>query len=259
MLGAVIRPFQPADAEAVLSLVRELLPLRVESTASILALARDARCWVAEDGGIVGFGRVRERKLWIGVRPSARGRGIGGALWGRVEEHAHEPAVCWTDSEAGIAFAQARGFSPTGRTLVSVLDVASAGPGSLAAPEGVELIPWSRLEADPSPLEGAHRAAAPDLQPEGSFVALAGGAPVSYSLLTADGRGLGENEFTATVEAWRRRGLATLCKRAAVAWAAANGIHTIVAGNDETNAPMLAVNEKLGFRRDHTRTTLTRR
>jgi GNAT superfamily N-acetyltransferase len=259
MLRAVIRPFQPADAEAVLSLVRELVPLRVESTASILALARESRCWVAEDGEIVGFGRVRGRKLWLGVRQSARGRGIGGALWGRVEEHAHEPAVCWTDSEAGVAFAQARGFSPTGRTLVLVLDVAAADPGSLAAPEGVELVPWSLLEADPSPLEGSHRAAAPDLQAEGSFVALADGAPVSHSLLRADERGLGENEFTATVEAWRGRGLATLCKRASIAWAAVNGIHTIAAGNDESNVPMLAVNTKLGFRPDHTRTTLTRR
>lgn len=255
----MIRPFQPADAAAVLALVREVVPLRVESEASILRLAQDARCWVAEDGGVVGFGRVAGRKLWIGVLPAARGRGVGAALWGRVEEHAEEPAQCWSDSDAGIAFARARGFSPTGRTVVSVLDVSAAEPGDVTPPEDVELMSWAELNADPSALEGAHRADAPDLRPEGSFVALADGRPVSYSLLTADERGVGENEYTATLEQFRGRGLATLCKRASIGWAREHGIHTIVAGNADTNEPMLAVNRKLGFRPDHVRTGLARR
>jgi GNAT superfamily N-acetyltransferase len=254
----VIRPFQPGDAAAVLALVREVLPLQVETEASILKLAQDARCWVAEEDGLVGFGQIAGRKLWIGVLPSARGRGLGHALWGRVEEHAEEPAECWSDNDAGIAFARARGFTPTGRTIVSVLDVAAAD-GDAAPPAGVELVSWAELEADPSGLEGSHRAEAPDLRADGSFVALVDGRPVSYSLLTADERGLGESRYTATVEELRGRGLATLCKRASVAWARANGIHTIVAGNDDTNAPMLAVNRKLGFRADHIRTELARR
>ena len=254
-----VRPFQPSDAGAVLALVREVLPLRVESEASILRLAKEARCWLADDGGIVGFGRVSGRKLWIGVLPSARGRGAGSALWGRVEEHAEEPAVCWTDNDDGIAFARARGFSPSGRTIVSVLDVASADAGIIEPSEGVRLVPWAELEADASELEGSERAEAPDLRAEGSFVAVVDGRPVSYSLLTADDRGIGENEFTATVETFRGRGLATLCKRASIAWAREHGIHTIVAGNDDANEAMLALNRKLGFRPDHVRTQLTRR
>jgi GNAT superfamily N-acetyltransferase len=256
----VVRPFQPADAEAVLALVRRLLPLRVESEESILRLARESRCWVADaDGGeLVGFGRVSGRKLWIGVLPSARGHGIGSALWGRVEEHADEPAVCWTDSDDGIAFARARGFSPSGRTIVSVLDVGSAEVGGVEPPEGVRLVTWTQLDTNRSGLEGSERAETPDLRPDGSFVALVDDRPVSYSLLTADERGLAENEFTATREEFRGRGLATLCKRASAAWARENGIHTIVVGNDDTNAPMLAVNRKLGFRPDHIRTELAR-
>ncbi len=255
----MIRPFQPGDAKAVLGLVRELLPLRVESEASILKLGQESRCWVAEEGTLVGFGRVAGRKLWIGVLPDARGRGVGSALWGRVEEHADEPAECWTDSDVGIAFARARGFDPTGRTIVSTLDVAAAVPGQVAPPDGVRLVSWAQLDVDPGPLEGSHRAAAPDLKARGSFVALVAGRPVSYSLLTADERGLAENEFTATLEEFRGRGLATLCKRASIAWARENGIHTIVAGNAETNAAMLDVNRKLGFRPDHVRTELARR
>jgi GNAT superfamily N-acetyltransferase len=255
----MIRPFQPADAPAVLALVRELVPLRVESEASILKLAHDARCWVAdEDGGVVGYGRVSGRRLWIGVLPSARGRGVGAGLWGRVEEHAEEPATTWTDSDPGIAFAQARGFSPSGRTIVSVLDVAEART-EVSPPEGVRLVSWAELDADPSALEGSHRADAPNLRPEGSFVALVDGRPVSYTLLTADERGVGESEFTATLEEFRGRGLATLCKRASAAWARENGVHTIATGNADTNEPMLAVNRKVGFRPDHVRTELARR
>jgi GNAT superfamily N-acetyltransferase len=255
----VIRPFQPADATGVLALVREVLPLRVESEASILKLGQEARCWVAEDGDVVGFGRVDGRKLWIGVLPAARGNGVGAALWGRVEEHAEEPAECWADSDAGIAFARARGFDPTGRTIVSALDVAAAEPGEVSPPEGLRLVSWADVDADPSSLKGAHRADTPDLRAEGSFVALVDGRPVAYALLTTDERGIGENEFTATAEEFRGRGLATLCKRASIAWARENGIHTIVAGNADTNAPMLAVNRKLGFRTDHVRTELARR
>lgn len=256
----MIRPFQPGDAQAVLALVREVVPLRVESEASILRLAQEARCWVAEeDDAVVGFGRVLGRKLWIGVLPSARGRGVGHGLWGRVEEHADEPAECWSDSEPGIAFARARGFVPTGQTIVSVLDVAAAEVGTVQPPAGVELVSWAELEADPGELEGAHRAEAPDLRAEGSFVALVEGHPASHCLLTADERGLGENEFTATAETFRGRGLATLCKRASVAWAREHGIHTIVAGNAQGNEAMLAVNRKLGFRPDHVRTELARR
>ena len=128
---------------------------------------------------VVGFGRVVGRKLWIGVLPAARGRGVGAALWGRVEEHAEEPAECWTDSDAGIAFAGARGFTPTGRTIVSTLDVAAAAARPVTPPDGVRLVSWADLDADPSPLEGSHRAETPDLRPEGSFVALVDGLPVS--------------------------------------------------------------------------------
>jgi GNAT superfamily N-acetyltransferase len=245
----------------VLVLVRQLLPLRVESEASILRLARESRCWVADAGGgeLVGFGRVGGRNLWIGVLPPARARGVGSALWARVEEHADEPAVCWTDNDDGAAFARVRGFSPTGRTIVSVLEPASADVAGTEPPEGVHLVRWAQLDVDPSELEGSERAEAPDLRGEGSFVALLDGRPVSFSLLTADERGLAESEFTATLEEFRGRGLAALCKRASIGWARENGIHTIVAGNADTNAAMLAVNRKLGFRPDHVRTQLTRR
>jgi len=255
----MIRPFQPKDAPLVLALVRELLPLRVESEASVLRIGNAARCWVAEDGGgVVGFGRVQGRRLWLGVAPAVRGRGIGAALWARIEEHADEPAVCWTDDAAGVAFAEARGFRPTATRIISVLDLAAVDPAESSPPAGVHLVRWPELDAPVDELEAVERADSPDLAPQGSFVAVSDGRAVAYALLTTDERGLAENEFTATLPDFRGRGLATLCKLASIRWAKANGIHTIVAGNDGGNAPMLAINRKLGYRRHHERTELAR-
>jgi len=255
----VIRPFQPGDAPRVLGLVRRVLPLRVESEASVLKVCAAARCWVVEeDDGIVGFGRVAGRRFWLGVAPEARGRGIGAALWASVENHADEPAVCWTDDAAGVAFAESRGFRSSATRIVSVLDLAAAVPAEPSPPVGVRIMSWAQLDAPPVELEAVDRADSPDLAPAGSFVAVADGQPVAYTLLTTDERGFAENEFTATLPDFRGRGLATLCKVASIRWAEANGIHAIVAGNDRDNEPMLAINRKLGYRPDHERTELTR-
>jgi RimJ/RimL family protein N-acetyltransferase len=56
------------------------------------------------------------------------------------------------------------------------------------------------------------------------------------------------NGFTGTLRAYRGRGLARLAKLASIAWAAEQAIDSIVTENDETNAPMLAVNTSLGYR-----------
>lgn len=259
MTSSGIRPFQPEDAAAVLALLRELLPLRVESEASVRRLATAARCWVAEDGAeVVGFGRVQERRLWIGVLAAARNDGVGSALWARVEEHAHEPAVCWADDESGIAFAEARGFSRGARRLISVLDPTATAVPELPERDDVRLVPWSQLDELPTGLEGLERAESPDLAADGSFVAFLDGRPAAFALLTADEHGVAENEFTATLPELRGRGLATLCKLAAIRWARENAIHTVVAGNDAGNAPMLAINERLGYVLRHERIEFTR-
>jgi len=53
--------------------------------------------------------------------------------------------------------------------------------------------------------------------------------------------------MTATRRDRRGRGLATLAKTASARRAARLGITRIVTGNDRANAPMLAVNRRLGF------------
>jgi RimJ/RimL family protein N-acetyltransferase len=56
------------------------------------------------------------------------------------------------------------------------------------------------------------------------------------------------NMYTATRRDYRGRGLALAVKLATTHWAAAHGITQIATTNDETNAPMLAINARLGYR-----------
>ncbi len=83
---------------------------------------------------------------------------------------------------------------------------------------------------------------------EGSFVAMVDGVAAAVSLLCVDtesGRSL--NMFTGTARAYRGRGLGLAVKLGSIHWAAAHGITTMVTANDAENAPMLAINRRLGY------------
>ena len=56
-----------------------------------------------------------------------------------------------------------------------------------------------------------------------------------------------ESEFTATSLAWRGRGLATVLKAHALAWAQAAGYRHARTGGAVLNLPMLRVNTRLGY------------
>ncbi|HEU0244533.1 MAG TPA: GNAT family N-acetyltransferase, partial [Candidatus Limnocylindrales bacterium] len=56
------------------------------------------------------------------------------------------------------------------------------------------------------------------------------------------------HDMTAVRPAFRGRGLALALKQATIAWAVANGVEALETGNDEHNAPMRAVNARLGYR-----------
>ena len=89
----------------------------------------------------------------------------------------------------------------------------------------------------------------PDHTLEGSFAVALAGRPVAISMLfTRRATGRASNEMTGTLREFRGQGLARLAKLASLRWAAASGITQVVTENDETNAPMLAINERLGYR-----------
>jgi GNAT superfamily N-acetyltransferase len=87
----------------------------------------------------------------------------------------------------------------------------------------------------------------PLLDMQSSTVVLHGSEPVALCWLKGD-RALGRYgvEFTGTAPDWRGQGLAMLAKLSALHLAARAGVRWIGTANDETNAPMLAVNRRLG-------------
>src|SRR5207302_5086772 len=89
----------------------------------------------------------------------------------------------------------------------------------------------------------------PALDPHGSFVVELDGRPAAFAWLIVDReRGLAAHEMTGTRSDLRGRGLASAVKLATIRWAAENGISRIYTSNHEQNAPMLAVNRRLGYR-----------
>jgi RimJ/RimL family protein N-acetyltransferase len=54
--------------------------------------------------------------------------------------------------------------------------------------------------------------------------------------------------MTAVARDWRGRGVAMALKRATIAWAVARGLEALETANDTDNAPMRAVNQRLGYR-----------
>jgi mycothiol synthase len=79
------------------------------------------------------------------------------------------------------------------------------------------------------------------------FVALDGGDVVGYATLTLH-EGEGTHAFTAVKRASRGRGIARALKVEQIAWAKEHGVERLSTTNEERNAPMLRVNESLGYR-----------
>ena len=242
----------------------------------------EVRAWVAEvDGRAVG--RVecfrnfftegsRNGILNVAVLNAYRRRGIGRALYLTGLEYAKALALedvltSFHENDAGIAFATGLGFKEARAETESVLDprevretpardtdlqpVSAVEPrlvydvdleATLDMPqtEPIDHIPYDEWEH--------HVLRHPSFSAEGSFVAMIDGVASAVSLLIADVEsGRAHNMFTGTLRAYRGRGLALAVKLASIQWAAARGITMMATSNDETNAPMLAVNRRLGY------------
>jgi GNAT superfamily N-acetyltransferase len=253
----------------------------LQQEASIPARARRA-AWVAvEDGTVVGraeatlkwFSHSGSANAGVSVREAYRRRGIGGRLWDVVERHLAELAAphvtsLFVESPAGVAFARARGFAEERAETLSFVDPKTIAPA--AEDLSVQVVPLHAVapeevyEVDLVTTEDVPVTDAVDRVPyeewldmvwrrpnitfDGSFGALVDGRLASFTLLAASvERGRAFTEYTATRPEFRRRGLAERVKRASLRWAAANGIRAAWTTNDETNVPMLALNERLGY------------
>ena len=99
----------------------------------------------------------------------------------------------------------------------------------------------------------------PLLDREASLVAFVDGSPAGVTMLrSSPERGRAVNDITGVLRPYRGRGLARLLKSHALARLEARGVELAYTENDETNAPMLAVNTALGYRPVGARVTFVR-
>jgi len=220
------------------------------------------------------------------VREQHRRRGIGAALLAAAAGHLRAVGVrriAATSTAGALNFARRYGFEPTREVRYSALDLAGlsptgpdltgwdpAAPARPPAPgAGVRLVPLRDLD-EHALYEADVRAATDEpgavpheppsyqtwhyevwtndgLDHDASTAAVVGSSVVSFSLVKRDGDRIW-SDMTATLPAYRGRGLARAVKLATLHRAALRGAVTAYTANDEGNLPMLAINARLGYR-----------
>jgi GNAT superfamily N-acetyltransferase len=276
------------DAADIAALIRETNPLQLvdadewrNRTAVIpermrllyLVAEVDGRVVADAQGSFGFFAGTDNAFLNLRVLPAHRRHGIGGALYERVRDHvlslgSSEILAMFDENDEGVAFARARGFDEVRAEQWAVLDPRTVREEPAA---GVELVPASEL--DPRELHRVDEETTRDMPlhaaideipydewlkfvwehpfftREGSFGALVDGRLAGVTLLLADpASGRGTTMMTGTLASFRGRGVALALKLASAHWAARTGITQLATTNDETNAAMLAVNRRLGYR-----------
>lgn len=225
-------------------------------------------------------------ELWLGVEPDWRGRGVGSQLHSRLERELRtlgaEEVTALVGQDA-VPFFLRRGWSELRRSWQSTLDLERADLAGLPerrdrlAAEGVVLTTLAgEREARPDWLGELHQLhtalkrdepsahpytplsredferlflGQPELLVDAYFLARARDGLVGESFLFHESEDELHTGFTGVLPAWRRRGIALTLKLEAIRWARQRGYRRIVTSNDSLNRPMLALNEKLGFRR----------
>lgn len=248
----------------------------VPERAELLMLAWD------EGGEIVGWvtaghewwiSEPHRGTLVVAVDPSRRGEGIGSALAAAADEHLSAIGVTTTragslDEPGARALAIRLGFSEIAAAAKSALDPRAVIPEPV--PDDVRIVPFADLD-DPRALYDLDLEVSNDIPNEqfdglsfeewrdefwrsplihqdASLVAFVGDELAALTMIRIDEpSGRAENNVTGTRRAFRGRGLARLLKSHSLRRAAELGATIALTDNDETNAPMLAVNTRLGY------------
>jgi GNAT superfamily N-acetyltransferase len=255
------------DLEVCAAIYNAVVP---DEPLSVDDLAPDG-AYLIDDAG--GYALVKRSSLpgsafaMVRVRPDARRRGIGSALLAAAADEARalELGSLWgrvaPDDEESLGFVRRRGFEEFGRDVMLVRAL-EADEGDVPAgivelgdehreaayAVAVECTPDMAIDPPPRtrPYDEWERE---ELQGAAAFVALDDGRVVGYATLQelkAQPHRL-EHGMTAVLRSHRGRGIAQALKRAEIAWAARRGYRELVTYTQERNAPMRAVNLKLGY------------
>lgn len=248
---------------------------RPEARVLRLLAERDGRAVGCAVGGFnISTSEPGAAYLHVEVHPDHRGQGVGTALYERIEEHlraigARRVRAFATEDPADQRWAEARGYAQGAHDRYAQLDTAQLPPVP-PLPSGVTTI--SLREAGPQTVYDLDQAASvdepgdmsfdgvpydtwlgrywnsPDQQLDVGTVVLVDGVPASGTFMEANLElGKGISTGTCTLREYRGRGLAKIAKVVALHKAAQAGIHTAITCNDYTNAPMIAVNDWLGY------------
>jgi GNAT superfamily N-acetyltransferase len=247
----------PERAEQVL--------LAWEEGGQLLGWASASRAWwhPDPDAGIVA----------VTVDTERRGEGIGTALAAAADDHLSRLGVRTTrgrslDEPAARALASSRGFRQVAAMTVSGVDPRTVEPRPV--PSGVDLVPLAALD-DPVPVYELDLELSQDIPNEdydaieleewkaefwksplidgdASLVAFVDGALAGLTMIRVDRpSGRAQNNLCGVRRPHRGRRLALLLKSHSLRRAAELGATIALTDNDETNAPMLAVNARLGY------------
>ena len=302
-----LRPFADADYPEFVAIANESYPdygWTIREVRAFDAEWRPAgffeRRVVAEENGVpVGYSDVLNSRgqfvpanyhLEVVVRPSARRRGIGLALYRDAEavlraREAHWARNAVKESLVGsVAFANKIGAVELKRDWESRLDVTSFDPAPFAdaraAPAGVRLTTLAdALARDADAVRKAYalhaeaRIDVPGLDPatpspyerfEADVLHRPWSLPEAYFLAIREGRYVGESSLakigtdptllhqnlTGVLRDQRGQGIAMALKLKTVEYARSRGYKKIRTWNDSLNTPMLAINVALGFVRE---------
>jgi GNAT superfamily N-acetyltransferase len=226
--------------------------------------------------------------IFVGVDPPQRRRGIGSALWKASFDFAREQnatlltSEVWDDDTTGQDFAKQRGFAIERHKFSSSLGLTGFDEKpylpNIAALEaqGIRFCTLAYFPDDPETTQKFYELnlavvqdipgenwdfsnypeffmksviGSPWFSRESRFLAIdgenwVGFAAVNYDPLTCRAY----NSTTGVIRAYRARKIAQALKVLAICYAREKGALSIRTDNDSLNAPILAINHKMGYR-----------
>jgi GNAT superfamily N-acetyltransferase len=281
LLSAVLpEPLSRERMEAALHAPAQAVWLR----AAVDPAAGPVACGLARPQPAMG---PQLRLLALVTRPEHRRRGAGSALvadaldWARRNGVAELIARVRDDDAESLRFAERHGFRIDRHTYEWILDLAgfdeSPFTGTVAQAErsGIHFLTLADAGDSPAARQRVfelnretaqdipgragfftfeqycrHRFEGPAYRPEGVLLTADGAAWVGLTFVTFPPGGAAVNEMTGVLRAYRGRKIAQALKVLAVRAARAGGAAAIRESNDAENAAMLAINRKMGYRRE---------